>query len=489
MENHPRGFKFKTIIDRFAWDLLLILHESLAQVTLDSDHLKLRILMTLSDVSGRSDTTDAGFDQRPHQRPYRSSYVKNLLFRDFSADKDAIWHAFDLPATTKDQARRVRIHDEAITYLSSVLERRLTLAQNLKEKPTNLHLLFVVLSRHSTRHPDWRTARACRDHDHHAANQERAYFRVCEQELAKQRARLGARFGAISRRRREEFGPLWLVVNECKAELPEEFSLFDACNALPLALEPEFIHDTQLQKNLIRVLDALNERYKLLRSAGLPPQTWLEKSDPSISVLRDLKQLRADAYEQLGAGQGRDLASALRSAFDKKYAAEGRKKIAGCRNFGELAATEYGMALLKYSALSLDQSAVNESEGDLLLHEAIPGTDFEEGLIQSIFARLGDDFDWVRYLMDARPELFDDVTTMFFQQAIGLDRPLDGASADRPLFSDRNFRDLLNDHPHYKNMEHREMAEHLIEQANKIIDQGIDLCVAGGELPPVHLEN
>ena len=41
---------------------------------------------------------------------------------------------------------------------------------------------------------------------------------------------------------------------------------------------------------------------------------------------------------------------------------------------------------------------------------------------------------------------------MFFQQAIGLDKPLDGASDDQPLFRNQNFRDLLNDHPHYKNM-------------------------------------
>ena len=475
MEKHPRGFKFRTIVDRFAWDLLLILRESLAQVTLDSDHLKLRVLMTLSDVSERSGSTDAGFDQRPH----RSAYVKDLLFRDFSADKDAIWHVFDLPATAKDRAHRVRIHDEAITYLSSVLERRLTLAQNLKEKPTNLHLLLVVLSRHSTRHPDWRAARACRDHDLQAANEERAYFQVCAHKLAEQRTRLGAGFGAISQRRREAFGPLWLVVNDCKAELPEEFSLFDVCAALPLALAPEFIHDTQVQKYLVRVLD----------SAGLPPQTWLEKSDPSIAVLRDLKQLRADAYEQLGTGQATDLAAALRSAFDQRFAAADRKKIAGCRNFGEFSATEYGMALLKYFELSLDQSAANESEGNLLLHEAIPGADFEEDMVQSIFARLGDDFDWVRYLMDARPELFDDVTTLFFEQAIGLDRPLDGATADRPLLSDRNFRDLLKHHPRYKNMKHAELAEVLIEQANEIIDQGIGLCASGGELPPIHQEN
>ncbi len=234
--------------------------------------------------------------------------------------------------------------------------------------------------------------------------------------------------------------------------------------------------DAAVQKYLVRVLDSLNERYKLLRSTGLPPHTWLERTDPSIAVLRDLKQLRTDANEFLKTGESRSIVSAFCMAFDRKIAREGRKKLAGCRNFDEFTQTEYGMAMLKYAAISLDQSAATDTEGDFRLHEAIPGSDFEEEMVQSLLARFGDNFDWIQYLIDSKPELFDEITIMFFKQAIGLDRPLDGAANDRPLLKNQKFKSLVNAHPRYKHLEMGELAEQLIEQANKVIDQGIRLC-------------
>lgn len=485
METHPRGFKFRTIIDRFAWDILLILRESLAEKSFDSDHIKLRILMTLSDVSENSVKTDSEFKSRARPRPRHNSYVKDLLFRDFSAEKVAIWHSFDLPATDKDHARTVHIHDEAITYLSGVLGRRLTLAQNLKEKPTNLHLLFTSLSHYSRCHPDWKTAQAYRHRDYYPTNEGRSYFCNCAQKLAEQRTTLSSNFNDISHRRRKQYGPLWLVVEDCIAELPEEFSLFDVFNALPLALYPEFINNSEIQKYLVRVLDSLNERYKLLRSTGLTPHTWLDRADPSIAILRDLKQIRTDANEFLRTGESNNVASAFCMAFDRKIADEGRKKLAGCRNFDEFLQREYGMAMLKYSAISLDQSEVTDSEGDYRLHEAIPGLDFEEAMVQSIFTRFGDDFDWIQYLIDSKPELFDEITTIFFKQAIGLDRPLDGTSSDQPLLKNPKFKKLINAHPRYKHLDAEELADHLIEQAHKIIDQGIRLCTEASDFSMV----
>ncbi len=479
MEIYPRGFKLRTIIDWFAWDLLLILHESLIADTFDAENVKLRILMTLSDVLEKSNAIDSGSKNQSKRKTYRSSYVKNLLFRDFSATKDMIWHSFDLPATITSPAQTIRIHDEAITYLSSVLERRLTLAQNLKEKPTNLHLLFTRFSIHSALHPDWKSAQTFRHAGKQATNEDRFYFSYCARKLTDYRSNLGSSFGEISYRRRKQYGPLWLVVGDCKAELPEELSLFDVFNALPLALDLDFFNDSLLQKALIRVLDSLNERYKLLRSAGLSPQIWLERTEPSIAVLRDLKQLRTDSDEYLKTGQASTVISAFRKAFNAKISAEQRKKIAGCLNFNEYAQTEYGQAMLKYSVLSLDQSSPNNSEEDLQLYEAIPGSDFEEEMVQSIFARLGDDFDWVQYLIDSRPELFDDITIMFFQQAIAMNCPLDGASIDKPLLKNQQFMNLINADPRYKHLSTEELADQLIEQANKVIDQGIRLLESG----------
>lgn len=119
MEAIPRGFKFRTIIDRFAWDLLLILRESLVADSFDSDHVKLRILMTLSDVAENRGEGDPRFNENLSRRKSRRySYVNNLLFRDYSALKDTVWHSFHLPSTDEHAARTIRIHDEAINYLS-----------------------------------------------------------------------------------------------------------------------------------------------------------------------------------------------------------------------------------------------------------------------------------------------------------------------------------------------------------------------------------
>ncbi|MEE9354291.1 MAG: hypothetical protein V3U75_01740, partial [Methylococcaceae bacterium] len=89
--------------------------------------------------------------------------------------------------------------------------------------------------------------------------------------------------------------------------------------------------------------------------------------------------------------------------------------------------------------------------------------------------KLGDDFDWVQYLIDSRPELFDDITIMFFQQAIAMNCPLDGASIDQPLLKNQQFMNLINADPRYKHLSTEELADQLIEQANKVIDQGIRL--------------
>lgn len=203
MEINPRGFKFRTIIDRFAWDLLLILSESLIADSIDPERLKLQILMTLSDVSEKIAKTDSGLETKFQRKSYRSSYVKDLLFRDFSATNNMVWHTFNLPATNTGLAQTIRIHDEAITYLSSVLERRLTLAQNLKEKPTNLHLLFTRFANHSTRHSDWKSAQSFRHRDYQATNEDHLYFCYCAQKLADYRSSLGLSFGDISHRRRK----------------------------------------------------------------------------------------------------------------------------------------------------------------------------------------------------------------------------------------------------------------------------------------------
>ncbi len=416
MDSNPRGFKFRTIIDNFAWDILRILREILVEKSFDTDHLKLRMLMTLSDVSDKRNKKGAEFKDRLPTKSHSHSYVKKLLFRDFSATKDTLWHTFHLPATEGDPACTINIHDEAITYLSSVLERRLTLAQNLKDKPTNTHALLEIWSQHSALHADWKSAHAHRQSNVQSENEDRSYFHDTAQKLAEQRSSLGLEYSEISHRRREQYGPIWLIVSDCRAEVPEELSLFNVLGALPLPLGSGFANEKTVQKSLVRVLDSLNERYKLLRSAGLPPYIWLDRTHPPIAVLRESKRLRTDADGYIKTGEAVDILSAYRKAFEARLKNENRKKLVGCTNFDEFAQTEFGMTMLKYFALSLEQSAAAGSDEELSLYDAIPGSDIDEDLSQSVFAKFDNDFDWVQYLIDTRPELFDDVMIVFFRK-------------------------------------------------------------------------
>lgn len=474
MEVSPRDFKFRTIIDWFTWDLLLILYESLTQDDLDSEHVKLRILMTLSDVADSKPSSDTS-PAVTLSRTNRHSYVTELLFRDYSKPRDQLWHRFNLPATDHRPAHTIQIHDEAITFLSSVLERRLTLAQNLKDKPTNLHQLFTALASHSRLHTDWNSVRVIREHDVQANNIEHNYFSQCAQQLELLIKQLGNNYSDISKRRREQYGPLWLIVNDCQTELPEEFSLFAVLDALPLALEPEFCIDQNVQKLLNRSVDALNERYKLLRSVGLTPQTWLERDYPSIAVLRDLKQLRTDSEAVLRCGQNNSLVSAYRHVFNEKLKSRQGKKFAGCNNFEAFAQTDFGQTLLKYSTLSLDQP-IQDSGEPCTLSDVIPGTEFEDDLLHATFEQFDNDLDWVNYLINTRPELFDDVMRVFFQETIVLDQSLEGQTNDLPVLKNSHFKQLIRRHPLYQSLTGEQLVDRLMEQAQHIIEQGMRLA-------------
>lgn len=473
VESHPRGFKIRTIIDCLAWDLLLILSDTLTQDSVDSDRLKLRILMTLSDVPDRKQEVAQGVKPRS----FINSFVNKLLFRDYSVSTESVWHRFDLPETDESCARTVKIHDEAITYLFGVLERRLTLAQNLKDQPTNMHLLFECFSRFSQSHPIWNSVQIIRTIADTPPQQDTAYFRGCAQRLAEKRQILGTNFSEISQRRRKQYGPIWLVVGDCAAEIPEELSLFDVIDALPLSLKPEFLDEAKLQKCFIRVLDSLNERYKLLRSCGLKPQIWLGRNSPSIAVLRELKQLRTEAEKYLKTGKVTNMSLAYRQIFDNKLTLENHKKYAGSTTFDEFTRTEHGMAVLHYSTISLDQSTLNGSGNEeLSLYDAIADSDFDEDAIGTTLSKFNDDFEWLQYLIDSRPELFDEVMIVFFHQAIGTCQALDGDANDCPLLKDREFRALLKANSLYRNLTDDELVERLVQQAERIIDLGLQTC-------------
>lgn len=478
MEINPRGFKLRTVIDRFAWDLMLILQHALSSECFDSEQVKLQVLMTLSDVH---ETENKPFSMtKVHATKYsnRTTYVKELLFRDFSASKEAIWHRFNLPATATAPSQIVRIHDEAITYLSGVLERRLTLAQNLKEKPGNLHTLFIRFAKHSVLHPNWRRANAVRCLVGQTEHTAESYFARTALTLATLVQRLGTAYSDISHRRREQYGPIWLQAGMCQTEMPEELSLFDAFEALPLALNTNFIADADLQKSLVRVLDALNERYKLLRSVGLCPLFWLDKAKPSIAVLNDLKQLRKDAGNLMNEGKSVGLQEAFRKAFESKMDNEQRKKIADSQSFDDFSRTEYGREMMNYFTLSLDQEQQDDFHDAIDMYEIIPGAEPDEDMLQSLFEQLDNEYDWVQLLIDTHPELFDEVTIMFFHEAIGKDCALIETNRDQGLLRNKQFLKLIDKNPKYRRLNQEDLIDLLIKQANHIIEQGLSLSAS-----------
>ncbi len=464
MDVNQRGIKFNNITDRFAWDFLLILSESLVQPTIDLDQLKLRILLTLSDVREAVSAPN-------NKRKYTStSYVNDLLFRNYNAPTDQLWHRFNLPATATAPACSIKIHDEAITYLSSVLERRLQLAQNLIEKPGNMHALFTQIARFSMRDKAWQQADVKRLPSAQVSQAEASYFNDCAAQLKTLIKQLAKQYSEISERRRQQFGPIHLIVDELNAEMPEEMSLFEVFSALPLTIQANFFQAPDIQKTLCRVIDSLNERYKLIRAIGLPPQDWLEKDHPSIAALRELKQLRIDANQRLSTGQACDLNSAFRQAFNDKQQHLQKRKIAHCQTFDELSFTEYGQIILNFHPQSLDQTDMDSDEN--LLYESIAGTDTEEDLTQALLSEFDNDLQWIQLLIDDRPDLFDEVTSLFFQFILGnnpaLHQQKDYAILDNPLFQKQ-----VAHHPKYRHFNREELIDALLAQVEHIIEQGI----------------
>jgi hypothetical protein len=233
MAKPVRGFQINTILDRLALDMLGILEDCLTRTPLDRDRLHLAVLLTLS----------------------RRIYVDQLLYRDYRLDRNAQWYNWTLP-----DGSEARVHEQGIVYLHKVLARRPKLARRLRDEPGNMHLLLGLLCRYGPAHFGWRQTTVRRDTKLVASGEAADFVGHLALELAAQRARLAEDYSEDSKRRRSEYGPIWLIRGECTAEVPEEMSLFDVVEATPVPLEHAFVEDAALQRMLVRVLDALNQR-------------------------------------------------------------------------------------------------------------------------------------------------------------------------------------------------------------------------------------
>ena len=442
-EPEVRGFKINTILDRLALDMLRLLDTSLKAETFDRDRFHLGILMTLS----------------------RNSYLTKLLFRDFRADAAMQWHRYRLAG-----GKTAKIHEQSTVYLHHVLARRLRIARRLLGEPGNMHLLLGQLCRHAkTDAGPWKEILVRRERDRHPKVDSDVLFARISQILDRQRKALGEGFSDDAKRR-DQYGPIWLILMDLAAELPEEMSLFDVAEAAPVPLAADFCGDVDLQRLLVRVLDSLNERYMLLRSIGLDPEEWHDRDDPAIGRLRDLKRLRQKAEELLRLTIEEHKVPAYRRAFEELQ--EGGKAYAGFRDFDDFATSEVGLAMLRYPVLSLDDPIGGEDEGDEWLRsETLSDPDAEDS--ETTVARQESAGRWVELLIEDRPKWFDPVMRAFFEQVIGGGRPIHGAPGEPGLLGDKAFRDLIDADADLRDLDDGDLAEELYQRADKLIKRGV----------------
>ena len=443
MAKPVRGFQINTILDRLALDMLGILQGCLVTAPLDRDRLHLAILLTLS----------------------RRPYVEGLLYRDYRVDRDSQWYSWSLP-----DGSTARIHEQGIVYLHKVLARRPKLARRLRHEPGNMQLLLGLLCRHGPAEHGWRAAVIRRDATLEACGEDPDFVEHVALELAAQRARLGDEYSDDSKRRRAEYGPIWLIRGACCAEVPEEMALFEVIDTAPLPLAPAFGDDPELQLMLVRVLDSLNERYMLLRACGLDPELWHDRDEPSIARLREMKQLRKPAEELMRLGIEDDNIDAYRRAFNQLKGRE--KQFAGAASFDDFATTEHGMAILRYASLSLDDPVATDGEGEeWARHETIAdpnAVDVEDAVTRRRAAG-----QWAQMLIDDRPDWFDPLMTYFFSEVIGNERPIHGGPGDRGVLRDAEFQHLIESYPELTVLDEGELAEQLCQRAEAIIKRGL----------------
>jgi hypothetical protein len=443
MPESIRGFKVTDIVDRLALDVMRLLKDIFGASHFEQDRLYLGLLLTLS----------------------RKTYVSKLLYRDYSIDRETQWYSLPMP-----DGSEVKVHEQSVAYLQHVLSRKPKLARRLQHEPGNMHLLLGALCRFGPTDKGWASAEVKRDQQLEKFDQAPDFYIPLGRTLATLCKSLGTDYSPESTRRREQYGPLWLIRDLCTAEVPEEMSLFDVAEAVPVPLDGTFTSDPELQRLIVRVMDALNERYMLLRACGLNPGYWHDRDEPSIARLREMKRLRQAADELLRLGIEESNAQAYRRTFNDLKG--GAKAFAGFASFDDFASDETGMSMLRYTAVSLDESLGDEAEGDSWLrHESIADPDADD--IEESFSMREAGSQWIGELIDNRPSMFNPVMRYFFEQVIGEGRPIYSGPGDDGVLADAAFRQLLDDDPEFMTLDDEDRADQLCKRAEALIKRGL----------------
>jgi len=446
--------KPNTVLYRLAQDLLTIFKDTLTAEAFDPadpadrEGLHLRILAQLS-------------------QPY---YASKLLFRDFGKSHQETFHFLkDLsgkPLLGPD-GKPMLIADQAITYLYKVLHRRLGLAKvNVSRgKPTNMHELLTHLCRRGPSGWRWRQAEIQRSLAGKESRVENLAFARTKKALKNQINRLGKNYSAESWSAREQHGPYWLRVGDCVAEAPEELSLFhDVLEAVPKPLQAGFADDWDIRLYLLKVLESLNERYKLLRSCGFDPTDWLDRDSPSIPVLKEMTQLKTKARRFLQSHPMSTEAAAYEKAFE--VLRNGRPHYCGHRSFADFLATEEGSILIglpEGENWPTDEPDDFADDGD-----AVDDLDPLAALIDSMSDKLKLK-EQLKQLIITQPAIDQDPLRRFFFLEVIPER-----IGDRSLLENAQFLKLIVAHPEFAGLSAEQSYSKLIREFVKLAQRAID---------------
>jgi hypothetical protein len=448
-----------TIVFKLATELHRLLQIELAGAQYQENRLAAALLLTLS----------------------RSLYRRELLFRNFDLDEADLWllpvgmdaaggeYREETPhVAVADTASAKRIFKPALGYLTLVLGRRLRLANNLGEKPTNMHLLLGELAAHGPERQGWRSVEVKRVPRAPSIGRRGPLFARVARTLRDQIRRLGDAYGAISAQRRDAHGPIWLSLPDCSAEVAEELTLWDCLAAQPTPIERNL--DKASLIRLSRVLESLNERYALLRACGLDPELWYEDGSLSIGRLRSLQELHRAARRLLdGGGEGLPkggAASNLHAAYARAFAQlkDGTKPLAGFDDFNNFAQSEVGEQMLHRGAVSLDEP-LPVADGDPLSRLSVTGDPAGESPDVVIERE-----DVLSYLFDHCPRIRNDpVLSYFLRETLIGGRRIHGNGG---LLRDVTFRRFVDASSRYA----ATGDEMLLKKLERDLDEAIRYC-------------
>lgn len=383
----------------------------------------------------------------------RSPYPQQLLFQNFSADDKE-------PVKLNGHPDTSTIRPESLTYVTQVMVlKRLQIAPVLMEKPGNMHLLLKQLLDASSESSLWNGATILRRKEYDKTDNKNDQVSRKLKEIC---ASLGAEYSENSARRREEFGPLWMITENQAEELPEEMTLCQTLSAVQYPLTKNWRNHKEAQKLFSRVMVALNERYKLLRSCGLDPEKWIDRGELVTNKLNALAELRRLSRALVG----QEVADE-KKAYEKDKAYEkafetlkGKKKnFAGYTSFLAFQGSDVGADMMRQPTdspeLTLDPTSgeLGPDEADQQAAEKYNQQKIETSITNN-------------------PDLFvaNPVMEYYFRYALGQRIPV--LEEEGGLLSDPHFSTLLMADPEYAELDRKERAKKLYQNAKEIIKRG-----------------